>query len=112
LVYVRQRRFFVEHFVVALHLFTFLLLFVQLVVLPLHWLSDRFGIDIPPPFHAVLPLTLMAVLFGYVLLACRNAYRSGWGAAVLGLIAVLVGLWFANLWVYRALQFVITLALI
>jgi hypothetical protein len=112
LVYVRQRRYFVEHFVVALHLFTFLLVYMQLVGLPLQWLSLHTAIRIPAPFGAALPLAMAVVLFAYILLACRNAYRSGWGAAALGLVAVLVGLWFANLWVYRALQFLITLALI
>jgi hypothetical protein len=111
-VFVRRRRYFVEHFVVALHIFTFLLLFVQLVLAPLNWLADRTGLQIPPPFGAVLPLFLTGLVFAYILLACRNAYRCGWRAAAMGFFAVMVGLWFANLWVYRALQFVITLALI
>jgi hypothetical protein len=112
LVYWRRRMFFAEHFVVALHTFTFLLLFVQLVASPLHWLAARTGIEIPPPFGAVLSLALVGLVFAYILVACRRAYRCGWGAAGLGLAGVLIGLWFANLWVYRALQFVITLALI
>lgn len=111
-VYVRRRRYFAEHFVVALHMFTFLLLFVQLMGTPLQWLAIHSGIEIPPPYDAALPPALAGVVFAYILLACRNAYRSSWGAALAGLVAVLVGLWFANLCVYRALQFVITLALI
>jgi hypothetical protein len=112
LVYWRRRRYFVEHFVVALHLFTVLLLFAQLVVAPLNWLADRAGIELSAASGQLLKLFLTTVVFGYILLACRNAYRCGWGAALFGLFGVLVGLLIANLWVYRALQFLITLALI
>jgi Protein of unknown function (DUF3667) len=110
LAFVRQRRYFAEHFVVALHLFTFLLLFVQVVMTPLHWLTEVQGPGLPPAIRMGLGLSLLGVLLAYFLLACRTAYRVGWGAAVLGLVAVLFGLWVANLWVYRALQFLVTLA--
>jgi hypothetical protein len=112
IVHVRRRRYFAEHSVVALHLFTFLLLFVQIVVTPLHWLTERLGVQLAPPYGALLGFALLGVLCTYILLACRNAYRVGWGAALLGLAGVMVGLWFANLWVYRTLQFVVTLALL
>jgi hypothetical protein len=110
--YARQRRWFAEHFVVALHLFTFLLLFAQLAVTPIHWLVENATIGLPEGAYRVLALLLMGVLLTYFLLACRTAYRVGWGAASAGLLALLVALWFANLWVYRALQFVVTLWLI
>ncbi|MGH8029075.1 MAG: DUF3667 domain-containing protein [Arenimonas sp.] len=111
LVYVRKRRYFAEHFVVALHLFTFLLLFVQAAVTPLAWLAGHTGVDLPPPFGALLAYALFGLLSAYLLAACRTAYRIGWGAATPGLVALLFGLWFANLWVYRTLQFVVTLQL-
>jgi hypothetical protein len=110
LAFARQRRFFAEHFVVALHLFTFLLLFVQIVVTPLHWLTETRGVVIPGPLLTALGTTLAGTLLLYFLLACRTAYRAGWGGAVLGLLAVLFGLWVGNLWVYRTLQFLVTLA--
>lgn len=112
LVYVRQRRYFAAHFVVALHLFTFLLLFVQLVVTPMHWLPEGTGLALPPWFFATVAVALLGALCAYFLLACRTAYRIGWVGGALGLVAVLAGLWFANLWVYRALQFLVTLALL
>jgi hypothetical protein len=112
LVYARQRRYFAEHFVVALHLFTFLLLFAQVVVAPIHWLATTTGVSLPPVGRMVLAIALAGALLAYFLLACRTAYRAGWGAATLGLFALLLALWFANLWVYRTLQFVVTLALI
>ena len=51
LAYFRRKRWFVEHFVVALHLFSFLLLFGQLVVATLNWLA-RHG-DAHAPVHLV-----------------------------------------------------------
>lgn len=112
LVYWRQRRYFAEHFVVALHLFTFLLLFAQLLVAPLNWVGTHWLPSGPPMVGPALRISLTLLLCGYILLACRHAYRSGWGAALLGLASVLVGLLFGNILVYRALQFVVTLALV
>jgi hypothetical protein len=109
LVFVRQRRYFAEHLVVALHLFTFVLLFAQGAVTPIHWVAESAAIPLPATGYRVLALLLLGVLLAYFLLACRTAYRVGWGAATAGLLALLLALWFANLWVYRTLQFVVTL---
>jgi hypothetical protein len=112
LAYARRRRLFVEHTVVALHQFTFLLLFAQLFLAPMEWLVNRLGVSFPPPSGRILGFALVALVFGYILVACRTAYRTGWGGALLGLAAVLVGVMVANIVVYRALQFLVTLALI
>ena len=112
LVYWRRRRLFVEHTVVALHQFTFLLLFAQLLLAPMEWLVNRVGIRFPPPSGRLLGLALVGLVFAYILVACRTAYRTGWGGAVLGFVAVLTGVMVANIVVYRALQFVVTLALL
>lgn len=111
LAYLARRRHFVEHFVVALHLFTFLLLFGQVVVASLNWLGRLGSFDLPRPLSMAIGLAMLATLLGYFTLACRTAYRCGWGGALAGLAAVLFGLLFANIVVYRALQFVLTLAL-
>jgi len=112
LAYLRRRRYFVEHFVVALHLFTFLLLFGQLVVASLNWLARHASFDLPRPLALAMGLGMLATVCGYFLLACRSAYRTGWASALGGLLAVLFGLLFANIVVYRALQFLATLALL
>jgi hypothetical protein len=112
LAYAPQRRWFADHFVVALHLFTFVLLFAQVVVTPIHWLSLHTALVLPPWLRTVLAFALLGGLLAYFLFACRTAYRVGWGAAALGLVVLVVALWFANLWVYRTLQFLVTLALI
>ena len=110
--YLRHRRYFVEHFVVALHLFTFLLLFGQVVVASLNWASGHLSFELPQALARVIGLAMAASVLGYFALACRRAYRCGWGGALAGLAAVLVGLLFANIVVYRALQFVATLLLL
>jgi hypothetical protein len=112
LVFVRQRRYFTEHLVVALHLFAFLLLFAQLVVAPLNWLGRNVPLPAPDWLGVVLALLLTGAVFAYLLLACRVAYRARWPMAALGMCAVAAGLLFANLWFYRALQFVVTLLLL
>jgi hypothetical protein len=111
LAYARRRRYFVDHFVVALHLFTFLLLFGQLVVASLNWLAGHVELALPRYVGGGIGLAMVATVFGYFLLACRNAYRTSWPGALLGLGAVLFGVLFANIVVYRALQFLVTLAL-
>jgi hypothetical protein len=112
LVYLPRRRYFVEHFVVALHLFTFLLIFGQVVVASLNWLASHVQFDLPVIAMRAIGYALVATIFGYFGLACRTAYRTGWGAALLGLGAVLFALLFANIVVYRALQFLATLAMV
>jgi len=112
LVYFRRRRWFVEHFVVALHLFAFLLLFGQLVVASLNWLVEHVRIDLPNAVGRAIGLALLATVLGYFTLACRTAYRTGWAGAIGGLLAVVAGLLVANVVVYRALQFVVTLLLL
>jgi hypothetical protein len=111
LAYFRRKRWFVEHFVVALHLFSFLLLFGQLVVATLNWLARHAGFELTRAVATSIGLALLATVLGYFAQACRRAYRTGWAGALLGLAAVLAGLLFANIVVYRALQFVATLLL-
>jgi hypothetical protein len=111
-VFVRQRRYFTEHLVVALHLFAFLLLFAQLVIAPLNWLGRNVPLPAPDWLGMVLALLLTGAVFAYLLLACRVAYRARWPMAALGMCAAAAGLLLANLWFYRALQFVVTLLLL
>lgn len=112
LVYRKRKLYFAEHFVVALHLFTFLLLFVQLVFGPLHWLASHVDVELPPLARVALRLLIGGTLASYIAIACRRAYATTWPGGLLGLVAVIVGLWFGNLWVYRALQFAIALWLV
>ena len=97
---------------VALHLFTFLLLFMQIVLWPANWLVNTAGVTAPEWLATPLVTIVGVTVAGYMARACAVAYRGGWVAGLVGLVAVLLGMWVANLWVYRALQFLITLWLI
>ena len=110
--YWRRRWYFAEHFVVALHVFTFVLLYVQLVLAPLRWIVERIPFEFPAVAGPLLRLTLGGLVMTYVFIACRHAYATTRLGALAGFFGVLVGLYFANLWVYRALQFIVTLALL
>ena len=112
LVFIRRKRWFVEHFVVALHLFSFLLLFGQLVVASLNWLARHASFELPRAIAMSIGLAMVAAVFGYFARACQVAYRTSWGGAIAGLLAVVVGLLFANIVVYRSLQFVATLLML
>jgi len=110
--HLRRKRYFVAHFVVSLHLFTFLLLFGQLVVASLNWLARHVSFDLPRPIAASIGLAMVAIILGFFALAFRTAFRRSWLGSLGGLAAVLFGLLFANIVVYRALQFLVTLAML
>jgi len=105
-----RRRYFAEHFVVALHFYTFALLALQFVshayllmqwVLPTPWVPPERGLD-----------WLMRALFaGYGVLSVRCAYRIGWPWAVVAGIGMLGAALATNLYVYRTATFIITFAL-
>ena len=90
---------FAEHLIVALHLFTFVLLFMQ--VQPLF--------DVLP--DAVEIALLPTVLIGHAALSLRRAYRAGWGWSLTASLLAVATLVAANLYVYRTLQFLIALAI-
>jgi len=90
---------FAEHVIVALHLFTFVLLFMQ--VQPLF--------DVLPDAAEIALLPI--VLIGHAALSLRRAYRAGWLWSTLAAVAVVATLVAANLYVYRTLQFLIALAI-
>ncbi|MBO9663989.1 DUF3667 domain-containing protein [Dokdonella sp.] len=108
--FARQRRYFAEHFVVALHYFAFALASLLIVIqmrallrfsLPAAWL---------PP-EATYDWTMRVLLPVYAVLALRRSYAVGWGAAIAAAAAMLAVIVAANLYVYRAVQFAVTFAL-
>ncbi len=110
LVFWNRGLFFAEHVVIALHVFTFLLLFVELVVLPGGLLAHAIGLapsGIPPWARTASAIILVA----YFLRTFMVAYRSRWWHATIATAAWIVGLAIANLWIYRTLQFLITFAI-
>lgn len=108
----RRRYFYAEHFVVALGLVTFLLLFVQLVIWPgsaIHtWFMRQMGnIDSSMPWWVLLAVVLIFV--GHFSLACRRCYESRWPVALGQGLLAFVALAAASILFYRPLQFLLSL---
>ena len=110
LIFVRKHRYFAEHFVVALHFFAFTLLVLQIVVqvsalwdflLPSAW-------AMPDP---ALDWFMRIVICTYTVAALRRAYEVGWGAATIAATVMLAAVVAINIYIYRAIQFLVTFAL-
>lgn len=102
-------RYFAERTVVALHYFAFVLFLLELGLLPLAWLASRTGAD--DLAGAVIVVALPALVAAYAVLALKRAYDCGWPRAVAVGLTLVVALLATNLVIYRALQFIIVLAL-
>lgn len=109
LLFARQRRYFAEHFVVALHYFAFWLVALEII----SQLSNL-AASLPPgwePDQAVYDWIMRTLLPVYAVLALRRAYAVGWLKAVLAASGMLAVVIVANLHLYRAVQFMVTFAL-
>ncbi len=107
----RSRRFYAEHFVVALGMMTFVLLFVQVVVKPSEWLyrAIRGAAGLPGDMPALALWFMLAVFIWYFVVCCRRSYQSAWWLAfVQGLLAMLAFI-MTSLVIYRGVQFVLAL---
>ena len=104
----RTRRYYAEHFVVALHYFAFVLCFVELVFLPTAYVANAMGVTEMPGWLKWLSLV---ILCGYAARQIRVGYGVGWIGSLLGGVAIPLLLLVVNVTVYRALQFAIVLLL-
>lgn len=110
LVFVRQHRYFAEHFVAALHYFAFFMVLLQIVV----QIRALTLVMLPAPWHApewTWDWIMRIVVSLYAVVALRRAYAVGWMAATGAAVVMLATVIAANLFVYRAVQFLITFAL-
>lgn len=107
----RRRLYFAEHFVVALHLFAFVVLFIELTVGPASLVAQLLGGTwYQAMFHAWRPVTLLVVLV-YISLACRRVYGATWWQAVPAALALLLALGATSYLVYRTVQFLVVFAI-
>lgn len=108
----RSRRYYAEHFVAALGMLTFVLLFVQLLVKPGEWLYTR-AIALAGHAGTGMPLFALAGLLlacaWHFAAACRRCYGSRWPMAAVQGMAVFAALAAANIWIYRPVQFLLSL---
>jgi len=109
LMFAGQRRYYAEHFVFALHYLAFWMLSLQ-VVLQLSNLVNLLPAGLHPP-DAAYDWLMRTLLPAYAVLAVRRAYSTGWTKAILGALGVVASIVLFNLFVYHAVQFVITFAL-
>ncbi len=110
LVFARKHRFFAEHFVVALHFFSFAMIALEVVLqtsglmhllLPAAWY--------PPDW--IFDWLMRVLLPAYAIIALHRAYGVGWLYAVAAAFAMLAVVVTVNLYFYRAVQFLVTFAL-
>lgn len=105
---VRSGHFFADHVVVAMHFFAFALL--ELLVLA-HLLRALPGaIPAIGGYGGLASAFLIGLVVLYAVVQVRRGYRVGWLRAVVAAHVMVVGFGLANLFVYRPLQFVATVA--
>lgn len=73
LLYIRQRRYYVEHLVYALHIHTFA--YVAVVVITLIGMAAKRGL---PSFQPLLVFLLSCLAVVQVFVSIRRVYRQGW----------------------------------
>lgn len=105
----RQRRYFAEHFVVALCMLSFVLLLPPLLLRPMFALTHTLPWLGSPAVVPWLKLAVMSLVLLYFSASCRRCYGSRWWIAVLQGLAVFFGFALSSFVVYRAVQFVLTL---
>jgi hypothetical protein len=106
-----RRLYFAEHFIVALHLFTFVVLFIELTVGPASLVANVFGGNwYVAMFHAWRPILLIVVLT-YTTLAIRRVYSTKWWQALPAAMALLLVLGVTSFLVYRTVQFLVVFAI-
>lgn len=103
-----SRRLFAEHFVVALHLFAFLIFLLELVVLPGSAIARAFGIlEMPVAIKIALPVLIVV----YSARALQVVYARPFWLTLPVATAIWTLMVMFSVWVYRALQFAIIFAM-
>ncbi len=108
----RSRRYYAEHFMVALGMLTFLLMFVQLVMKPVAWLyiHARQWLGMAEAgMPGIASLVLLVVMLAHFIVACRRCYDSRWWVAALQGVAAFVALFVTSIYIYRPVQFLLSL---
>ncbi|HEU4663280.1 MAG TPA: hypothetical protein VFS55_04555, partial [Dokdonella sp.] len=107
LLYADRHLYYAEHFVVALHYFAFALVMVTALV-HVYGLAQRM-----PPLASLSPSVLdwiaRSLYVLYAVLMLHRAYRTGWMRTIVSSAALIAAMIAVNLYIYRPLQFVVTL---
>ena len=105
----RRRMYFAEHLVVACHLFTFLLLMVPALLVPLEWLAVQWGGD-NRAFFQVVKFGSLLLIGLYFSLSLRRVYAAAPWVWLVAPVPLIVAMLVGNVFVYRTLQFMVTYA--
>ncbi|MCX7555885.1 DUF3667 domain-containing protein [Xanthomonadaceae bacterium JHOS43] len=105
----RRRRYFAEHFVVALTQLSFVLLFLPLVLHSVMALVSTLPWQWSPAMQLALKLGVLALVLLYFALACRRCYDSRWWSAACQAVVALGAFALSSFTIYRAVQFVLTI---
>lgn len=112
LLFVRKRLFFAEHFVSALHLFSFAILLQQVLLGPLGLLGRHIGGPwFMTAFQILMPVSLIMLVI-YFVIALRRTYESPWWWAALAGALFMFAIGLIHLLIYRPVQFLVIHALI
>lgn len=112
LLFISKRLFFAEHFVSALHLFSFAILLQQVLLGPISLLGRHFGGPwFMTAFQILIPLSL-TILVIYFMIALRRTYESPWWWAVPAGGLFMCAIMLIHLFIYRPVQFLVIHALI
>lgn len=108
----RSRRYFTEHFTVALGLVGFVLIFAQLILKPIiqiyQWAQDRFGFMLPEAANWMPWVVAFLILYHFAA-TCRHCYQSRWWLAVSQGFAAMAALTLTSIFIYRPIQFLLAL---
>jgi hypothetical protein len=104
-----SRRYYAEHFVVALHFLAFLMLATLVFGQAVRWLQQHAA---PELLLLALSLLLLGLLVAWTGCQVMRGYGVRPARAALGVLALLGGTLLVNVTLYRALQFVLTLLLL
>lgn len=109
LLFGRRERYFAEHFVFALHYFAFWMVALEVVsqlANAAHWLPAGWQ-----PGGVVYDGFMRTLLPVYAVLALHRAYGVGWLRAITSAVVLIACIVLFNLYVYHAVQFIVTFAL-
>lgn len=107
IIFVRQKRFFTDHFIYALYFFSFVLLWACIWVLTLNTLRWA-GL---PHIQILLPIGLVAMIIFYLIQSLKTFYREKRWWALMIISMVLIGVFFITVLFYRFLIFMVTFLL-
>lgn len=108
LMFRRTKRYFAEHFVVALHLVAFFMAVIVIV----DYSRNLLQMAIPPADWQYVAINwfIRIVLTAYILLALRRVYAAGWAGSAAATLGLLASYGLINVYFYRPVLFLTVFA--